>query len=146
MHKFISFASITVLVSAALLAMAQQATPKVANVPIQQTSVSSGPQMYTNYCASCHGANATGNGPAAPALRFPPTDLTTLSKNNGGVFPSAHIVTVLQFGVESPAHGSANMPVWGDLMLSLHSGNSNPDMLVRQRIANLTAYLKKLQK
>jgi mono/diheme cytochrome c family protein len=146
MHKFISFASITVLVSAALLAMAQQATPKVANVPIQQTSVSSGPQMYTNYCASCHGANATGNGPAAPALRFPPTDLTTLSKNNGGVFPSAHIVTVLQFGVESPAHGSANMPVWGDLMLSLHSGNSNPDMLVRQRIGNLTAYLKKLQK
>ena len=143
MHKFISFASFTALVSAALLAMAQQATPKVANVPIQQTS---GPQMYTNYCASCHGSNATGNGPAAPALRFPPTDLTTLSKNNGGVFPSAHIVTVLQFGVESPAHGSANMPVWGGLMLSLHSGNSNPDMLVRQRIANLTAYLKKLQK
>src|ERR1017187_7720768 len=126
MSKFISFASVTVLASAALLAMAQQITPKVATVPIQQTSVSSGPQMYTNYCASCHGANATGNGPAAPALKFPPTDLTTLSKNNGGVFPSAHIASVLQFGVETSAHGSANMPVWGDLMLTLHSGNSNP--------------------
>jgi mono/diheme cytochrome c family protein len=146
MSKFMSFASIAVLVSAALLAMAQQTKPKVATVPIQPTSVSSGPQMYTNYCASCHGANATGDGPAAPVLKFPPTDLTALSKNNGGVFPSAHIATVLQFGVETPAHGSADMPIWGDLLLSLHSSNSNPDVLVHQRIANLTDYLKTIQK
>ena len=146
MYKFISFASIAVLGSAALLAMAQQTTPKIATVPIKPTSVSSGPQMYTNYCASCHGASAVGNGPAAPALKFPPTDLTTLSKNNGGVFPSAHIAAVLQFGVETPAHGSANMPIWGDLLLSLHSSNSNPEVLVHQRIMNLTDYLKKIQK
>ena len=146
MSKFISLTSLAVVASVALFAMAQQAVPKVATVPIRQTAVSSGPQMYTTYCASCHGASANGNGPAAPALNFPPTDLTTLSKKNGGVFPSDHIAAVLQFGVETPAHGSAAMPVWGDLLLSLHSGNSNPDVLVHQRITNLTDYLKTIQK
>jgi len=125
MSRFMSLASLAVVASAALFAVAQQAVPKVASVPIQQTPVSSGRQMYATYCASCHGASANGDGPAAPALKFPPTDLTTLSKKNGGVFPSDRIVSVLQFGVEAPAH---------------------PDVLVHQRIANLTDYLKKIQK
>src|ERR1019366_10393602 len=102
--------------------------------PIQQTSAASGQQMYVTYCAVCHGADGRGNGPAARALKAPPADLTTLSQRNGGVFPENHVNSVLQFGSENPAHGSADMPIWGDLMLTLHAGSSNPDGQVRQRI------------
>jgi mono/diheme cytochrome c family protein len=145
MSKFISLTSLAVLASATLFVMAQQ-TPKVTAVSIKPTSAASGQQMYTTYCAACHGANATGNGPAAKALKIPPTDLTMLSQKSGGVFPSNHVSSVLQFGLENPAHGSPDMPVWGDLMRTLDTGSSNPDVLVRQRITNLTGYLRTVQK
>jgi mono/diheme cytochrome c family protein len=102
--------------------------------------------MYATYCAVCHGADGAGSGPAAPALKTHPTDLTALSRKNGGVFPADHIQTVLKFGVKTPAHGSAEMPIWGGLMLTL--GGTSPDsaMEVQQRIVNLTSYLKQMQK
>jgi len=56
------------------------------------------------------------------------------------------VVSVLQFGVQNPAHGTAVMPIWGDLMLTLHSSNQDAATLVNQRIFNLTEYLKKIQK
>jgi len=125
--------------------MAQQAVPKVKAAPIQQTSAASGQQMFATYCAACHGASGTGNGPAAAAMKVPPVDLTMLSQKNGGKFPTNHVSSVLQFGAANPAHGSADMPVWGDLMLSLTT-SANPDVQVHQRISNLTEYLKTLQK
>jgi mono/diheme cytochrome c family protein len=134
------------ILSATSHGIAQQATPKVKNVPVQQTSAASGQQMYTTYCAACHGADGRGNGPAAPAMKVPPVDLTALSKRNGGAFPSAHVSAVLQFGVENPAHGSADMPVWGDLMQTLHSGSRDSSAAVHQRISNLVDYLKQIQK
>jgi len=132
--------------SAAILGFAQDTIPKVKAVPIQPTSPTSGPEMYATYCAACHGAKATGNGPAAQAMKIPPPDLTTLSQKNGGVFPADHVRTVLEFGVMTPAHGSSDMPVWGDLLRTLHSTSPNTDMVVNQRIHNLTSYLKQIQK
>ena len=69
--------------------------------------------MYVNYCAPCHGVDGKGNGPVAAALKTQPTNLAVLSKNHGGKFPSTHIASVLQFGTAHPAHGSAEMPLWG---------------------------------
>ena len=146
MSKFHSIALLAGVTSAALFAVAQQAVPKVSPVPIQQTSAVSGQQMYTTYCASCHGAKGTGNGPAASALKIPPTDLTVLSQKNGGVFPGNHVASVLQFGVENSAHGSPDMPIWGNLMLSLHKGSAHPEVEVNMRITNLTGYLKQIQR
>ena len=146
MSKFHSIALLAGVTSAARFALAEQAVPKVSPVPIQQTSAVSGQQMYRTYCASCRGAKGTGNGPAAAALKIPPTDLTLLSQKNGGVFPSSHVASVLQFGVENPAHGSPEIPIWGNLMLSLHKGNAHPEVDVNMRITNLTDYLKKIQR
>jgi mono/diheme cytochrome c family protein len=131
--------------SPSLLGTAQQLTPTIRNVPIQQTSPASGEQMYTTYCAVCHGAKAIGNGPASPAMKIPPADLTTLSQKNGGVFPGNHISTVLMFGIQNPAHGTSQMPIWGDLMGTLH-GSSDNATVVHMRIVNLTNYLKQIQK
>lgn len=131
--------------TAAFAGVAQQSTTKLKEVPIKQTSPVSGQQMYKTYCASCHGADATGNGPAAPALKVPATNLTTLSQKNGGTFPAAHVVTVLRFGAENAAHGSAQMPVWGDLMQTLSPAGPSRNTVTQQRISNLTDYIKQIQ-
>jgi hypothetical protein len=43
-----------------------------------------GADLFRAYCASCHGRDAKGHGPAAPALKATVPDLTVLAKNNGG--------------------------------------------------------------
>jgi mono/diheme cytochrome c family protein len=135
----------TLIYASTSLAPAQETAPKIKPVPIQPTSPASGEQMYATYCAVCHGAKGIGNGPAAAALKTPPTDLTTLSQKNGGSFPATHVSTVLQFGIQTAAHGSSQMPIWGDLMSTLHS-NGPDNLVIHQRIANLTNYLKQIQK
>ena len=137
---------ITCVFSAASLGIAQQPKPEIKNIPLQQTSPASGPVMYATYCAACHGTKALGDGPAAQALKTQPVDLTLLSQKNGGIFPTNHVMSVLQLGVTNPAHGSAEMPIWGDLFLSLNSSSRNAPTLVRQRVFNLTTYLKQIQK
>lgn len=115
----------------------------IKKVPLSHTSESSGQEMYMSYCAPCHGKDGKGDGPAASALKEPPPDLTTLAKNNKGKYPAYHVTAVLRFGVETPAHGTKEMPVWGPLFSTLNRGpnESSTDM----RIANLTDYIKSLQ-
>ena len=99
--------------------------------------------MYRAYCASCHGRDAKGDGPAAGALKVPPADLTALAKKNNGKFPSNHVSAVLSGQGEVTAHGSQEMPVWGPVFSRISQG-SQPE--IQQRISNLTLYLKTLQK
>ena len=146
MPRLITVALLAGIASASFFGLAQSTIPTIKPVPIQPTSPASGQQMYSTYCAVCHGAKATGNGPAALAMKAPPADLTALSRKNQGVFPADHINSVLRFGVENPSHGSAEMPIWGTLMGTLHPTSPDDRMVVNQRIINLTNYLKELQK
>ena len=111
-------------------------------IAVKKTAATSGQQMYTSYCAPCHGTDGKGNGPAANALRTPPTDLTILAKNNGGKFPGTHVVTVLQFGSELASHGSEQMPVWGPILGRMNLASPHDKML---RMSNLTRYLETIQ-
>ena len=151
MPKFLSVAllaassALVVTCSTALPAALQQSTPpRIREIPIQPTPINSGQQMYGTYCAVCHGREGTGMGPAAPALKTTPPDLTLLSKKNGGKFPADRVTTVLRFGVQTPAHGTSEMPIWGDLMQSLHP-ESTGGMLIQMRIKNITDYLRQIQ-
>jgi mono/diheme cytochrome c family protein len=143
MPNRIHVAFVAALLATASFGIAQ--TNQIKEVPIKPTSAASGKQMYSTYCAVCHGTDGRGNGPAASAMKTPPTDLTTLANENGGRFPDTHIATVLQFGVENTAHGSQDMPVWGTAFRSLASGSVAVGAQEHQRIANLTDYLKSLQ-
>jgi hypothetical protein len=69
-------------------------------------------------------------------------DLTVLSKNNGGKFPSTHVVSVLQFGAASSSHGSAEMPVWRPLFGKMNASNPQEETF---RIGNLNRYLETIQ-
>jgi mono/diheme cytochrome c family protein len=115
---------------------------KIEKAPIQPTSAASGPEMYKAYCAVCHGKDGKGDGPAASELKVPPPDLTTLAKRHDGKYPADYVATVLRNGAKAPAHGTADMPVWGPLFSSVSQGDQAQ---VNQRIANLTNYIKSLQ-
>ena len=137
--------SLLVTAAAATLAVslsfADQSQSKIV-IPVNQTAPNNGKQMYTNYCAPCHGADGKGSGPVASSLKARPTDLTELSKNNNGKFPDTHIVAILQFGADVPSHGSATMPVWGPILGTMNKSNIQDKQL---RISNLTRYLQTIQ-
>ena len=126
------------------LGTAQQAT-NVKTSPMVQSDPTSGKQMYTDYCAPCHGQDGGGNGPAASSMKTPPANLALLAKNNGGKYPSAHVAAVLTFGDEKIAHGNKQMPVWGPLFESLDWTSSSKEMEAKQRINRLNRYIETLQ-
>jgi mono/diheme cytochrome c family protein len=131
-----------VCVGALNLAQAQEAKPQVKRVPAPQTSAASGKEMFNAYCASCHGAGAKGDGPAASALKSKPADLTLLAKDNGGTFPANRIMSILRGQATVSAHGNKDMPVWGPVFWHMSQGH---EAQMQQRIANLTHYLETLQ-
>jgi mono/diheme cytochrome c family protein len=137
--------SLLVTAAAATLAVslsfADQSQSKIV-IPVNQTAPNNGKQMYTSYCAPCHGADGRGSGPVATSLKARPTDLTELKKNNKGKFPDTHIVAILEFGADAPAHGSATMPVWGPILGTMNRTNIQDKQL---RISNLTRYLQTIQ-
>ena len=98
--------------------------------------------MYKSYCAVCHGQDGKGKGPAADALKVPPTDVTTLSKNNGGKYPSLKVAATIRGEGNLPAHGNKEMPVWGQLFWTMSHGHESE---VQQRVTNLNKYIESLQ-
>ena len=120
---------------------ADQSNGKVI-IQVNRTNPTDGKQMFTSYCAPCHGADGRGNGPVAPALKMQPTDLTGLAKANHGKYPDSHIASVLRFGADVRSHGSAEMPVWGSVFTKMSRVNSQETDL---RTANLSRYLESLQ-
>ena len=134
-------AGLFTLLLSSLVLHAQQPSPQISKVGVIPTSPASGKEMFRSYCAACHGPDGKGNGPAAPALKKPPTDLTLLAKKEGGKYPALRVTSSIKDG--SPTgHGSKDMPVWGPLLLSASS--DDPGVL-DQRIANLVGYIKTLQ-
>jgi len=126
------------------VAVASQNQPQttIKHVPVQATSPSSGQEMYKTYCAVCHGTDGKGNGPAAAALKAAPTDLTTLSKKNGGKFPDMKVSATIRGEGNLAAHGTQEMPIWGSLFWGMSHGHESE---VQQRVANLTKYIESLQ-
>jgi mono/diheme cytochrome c family protein len=120
----------------------QPAQSQIKKVPAPYTNPSSGKDMYIAYCASCHGQDGMGNGPAAAALKSKPTDLTLLTAKNGGKFPEAHIAGIIKGDNLTAAHGNKEMPVWGPVFLTL--GRHDPAQQ-QMRIHNLTTYLESIQ-
>jgi mono/diheme cytochrome c family protein len=112
----------------------EQAQPK--NV----TNTLSGGQIFTSYCAPCHGKDAKGGGPTAAALKVSPPDLTTLSKRHNGKFPADYFATVLKNGINVPAHGSAEMPIWGSTFADLKTHR-----IVTIRVNDLIQYVESMQ-
>jgi mono/diheme cytochrome c family protein len=122
----------------------QEAQPKkkVVYKGATQTSPASGEEMYRSYCASCHGTDGKGGGPAAEALKVHPVDLTALTSKNGGVFPRDRVRETIRGDVGFSAHGRKDMPVWGSIFLTMSRSGIGE---VEQRLNNLTSFVEYLQ-
>jgi mono/diheme cytochrome c family protein len=95
----------------------------------------SGAGTDKEYCAVCHGKTGNGDDPAASAFKVRPPDLTRLAWRHGGKFPDAYVAEILRNGVDVNAHGTAEMPIWGPLFMSIDSSYQSQFDL---RIAGLT--------
>ena len=133
-------AGLLALLLASLLLPAQETT-KVKTVGVTPTSPASGKEMFHAYCASCHGLDGKGNGPAAPALKNKATDLTLLAKTSGGKFPAMRVMNSIKDGTQA-GHGSKDMPVWGPILSTV---SSDSPAVVTQRIGNLIGYIESMQ-
>ena len=71
-----------------------------------------GRKLYVQYCASCHGMDAKGNGPVAASLKVAPSDLTMLAKKHGH-WDALVVEQGIGGEMSVPAHGTREMPVWG---------------------------------
>jgi mono/diheme cytochrome c family protein len=108
----------------------------------KQASIASGQATFLKYCASCHGKDAKGDGPAAFVLRTPAPDLTTLSKRHENKYPGGYVSAVLTFGKSLASHGSEDMPIWGSRFKTIDPVH---DPTGQQHIDDVSAYLGSLQ-
>ena len=115
----------------------------------QSGKVDFGKREYVSNCANCHGMDGKGNGPYSDLLKKSPPNLTTLSKNNGGIFPMDRLYQSIT-GDNIKAHGSRDMPIWG-MEYRVEAANRymespyDPDAYVRVRVLALLEYLYRLQ-
>jgi mono/diheme cytochrome c family protein len=105
-----------------------------------------GAEIYKWRCAACHGVEARGHGPAFEALKVPPTDLTLIAHRHGGEFPSGEIARFIDGRFDLPAHGSRDMPIWGERLGEAIPESSVAEEIVRGKVATLLEYLKSIQR
>jgi mono/diheme cytochrome c family protein len=126
----------------------------------QDMAVVQGKQLYEQYCASCHGADGKGDGPVASTLTPKPSDLTQIATHNGGRFPFYDVMLMISGrGPEGQnedtslpglpkAHGSAAMPVWGQIFSrdELSKGSSlDLQLQATGKIMLITEYIQSIQ-
>lgn len=127
-----------------LILVAVAAAQNVQFVSAPNTPADSGKEMYAAYCASCHGAQGRGDGPASSSYKTPRLDLTVLAKNHNGVFPAAYVNSVISGKVELPSHKTENgMPKWRNVLIGVDFQRSQD--VVERRVHNLTDYIQQLQ-
>ena len=120
-------------------AFAGQKTSPASPPPVIESMY--GPDLYRHYCATCHGSDGKGDGPAGRALKVAPSDLTVLARHEKGVFPASAVETIIRGGTTVAAHGSVEMPVWGPILYALDPS----DARVKARIAALVSHIASIQ-
>jgi mono/diheme cytochrome c family protein len=101
----------------------------------------SGREIFMDRCSACHGEDGTGNGPAVGSLTIAPADLTLLAKRNGG-FPTEKVKDIVGGWANLTAHGSREMPIWGDLFATKRPADQQ---VALERFKSLVAYLESIQ-
>lgn len=119
------------------------------SVSAQSANTDFGKREYNANCANCHGLDGKGNGPYSDLLKKSPPNLTTLAKNNGGIFPMDRLYQSIT-GDNVQAHGSRDMPIWGmdyrtEAANYYMDSKYDPEAYVRVRVLALLEYIYRLQ-
>ncbi len=125
------------LVAAGVLALA-------ACVPAEDTP--DGAEDFAIFCAGCHGAGGTGDGPAAAGLAKKPADLTRLAAGNGGEFPGTRVMAKIWGYTGQP--DASPMPAFAPLLdgrLVPYDGGDGIATPTPIRLVGLAEHLRSLQ-
>jgi mono/diheme cytochrome c family protein len=106
-----------------------------------EDSIAFGRLTYRVYCQNCHGNMGKGDGRIAELMKVKPSDLTQISKKNGGTFPTDRLQRIVDGREDVAAHGDREMPIWGQVFLD-SAGNEETG---RAKIQQLMAYLESIQ-
>jgi len=138
------------LAALALLAVAactHEPPPRAARMAPLTDLYELGHERYDRACAPCHGIDARGRGPVAGELLHAPTDLTTLSASNHGVFPREEFIAAITGDRTVPAHGTREMPVWATRFRPTGSGaTAAASFYAQRRLEALATYVESLQR
>ena len=114
-------------------------------------AIAQGQKLYTEYCASCHGADAKGTAKGS--------DLTQIAKKNGGKFPFYDVMLQISGrkptgqnedtslpGSSTKPHGDGKMPSWGQIFAK-QEGSTALDLQLQTtgKIMVITEYLQSIQ-
>lgn len=111
-----------------------------------KTELEVGKEQYMKYCATCHGPSGTGqDGVASRLFTKPPTNLTLLAKNNGGKFPMMEVINIVKGDQPVAAHGTREMPVWGEILGRPLEESMYAQDAANARILNIGKYLESIQ-
>src|SRR5579872_2105023 len=106
--------------------------------------VRDGEKYFRRYCASCHGMTGTGDGPVARTLAKPPANLRMLSDKYGSPLPVAKLADLIDGRDAVRAHGTAEMPVWGERLYAMGEGERG-ELGISEVIGKIVAYLETIQ-
>jgi mono/diheme cytochrome c family protein len=111
-------------------------------------SVEAGRQVFRDFCVTCHGMEARGDGPMTQVLTILPPDLTRLTADSGGTFPVSEIVARIDGRMPVLGHGGP-MPLFGPVFDgeagALDSETGAP-ILTSQTMVDLVSYLESIQR
>lgn len=112
----------------------------------EDATITAGKARFMENCASCHGEDAKGHGERSAKIADVPSNLTVLSKNNGGEFPFKMVYDTIDGRQHIGAHGSRDMPVWGaEYRLGVPTAGGMAESVVRGKILELIVYLESIQ-
>jgi mono/diheme cytochrome c family protein len=103
----------------------------------------SGSALFKDYCGSCHGVAAKGDGPLADQLRFRPADLTLLARRNKGKWDGEKVRRSIDGRDPVKGHGGTDMPVWGDAFKASRDGST--EEAVKEKIQALVEHIQSIQ-
>ena len=138
---------IVLALTGAMAKMAGRAAPKQSSTPGTSQEMPglirsvAGPDLFRAYCATCHGVDGKGDGPAAAALKTKPANLTVLALNNHGQFPAAAVRSTITGEKVLASHGSREMPIWGPIFHQIEADVDRGNV----RLENLLKYLESIQ-
>jgi mono/diheme cytochrome c family protein len=152
MRKNLTLLAVALLVLALGASVAAQsppppkAPPAVVVVNAHDFGAIEGARLYQAYCASCHGWDGKGNGPAARSMPAPVPDLTQLAATHTDTDCFRHVLAQLQEGHRPPnepkmSEKDLDMPNWGPIFKSM---SSDPG-IGYLRLRNVSQYVTTIQ-
>ena len=106
-----------------------------------------GEQLYDTLCASCHGMEGKGDGPAAQALPQTVPDLTHMPRDHEGLINHGQIEKIIAGKDRKVRHDVIGMPKWGQQFKTVYPRLNDRERyaFARKKIHDLADHVESLQ-